>query len=105
VSVQTITTPPGTERVSSLVPAFGVSALELARRIDIPTQLPESYKCEPLRCLSDSSITKFLTCPDEWRRHYLLGERDAQSGAMFLGSCLDEMQNSYYRSRLEGGGP
>ena len=105
MSVQTITPPPGSEQVSSLASAFGVSAPELARRIDIPVQLPPTYKGEPLRCLSDSSISKYLTCPDEWRRHYLLGERAAPSGAVFLGSCLDGAQNAYYRSRLEGGVP
>ena len=105
MSVQMTTPPASAERVSSLEPAFGASALELARRIDIPTRLPETYKGEPLRCLSDSSISKYLTCPDEWRRHYILGERGAQSGAMFLGSCLDEMQNAYYRTRLRGGDP
>ena len=29
---------------------------------------------------------KFLLCPDDWRRHYLKGERTPPSGAMFLGA-------------------
>jgi hypothetical protein len=48
---------------------------ELATRIHIPRRLPVRYDGQPLRHLSHSSYTKFLLCPDDWRRHYLKGER------------------------------
>ena len=53
---------------------------ELAARIQIPRRLPVRYDGQPLRHLSHSSYTKFLLCPDDWRRHYLKGERTPPSG-------------------------
>ncbi len=71
----------------------------------MPRRLPITYKGEPLPCLSNSSIEKFLTCPDDWRRHFICGERAAPSGSMFLGSRIDDVLTAYYRARIEGGGP
>jgi hypothetical protein len=105
VSAQTLTAPQRAAPAGSPDPVPAVSALDLARRIEIPQRLPVTYKGEPLRCLSDSSISRYLTCPDDWRRHYLLGERAAPSGSMFLGSRLDEVQTIYYKAMLSGGGP
>jgi len=82
-----------------------VSAAELAARIAVPRRLPARYDGQPLRHLSHSSYTKFLLCPEDWRRHYLLGERIAPSGAMFLGSRVDEALSTYYRQLLERGDP
>jgi PD-(D/E)XK nuclease superfamily len=90
---------------SSAVLRAEVSALELARRIPIPPQLPVTYKGEPLRCLSATSIEDWLTCRDSWRRRYILGLKSGPSGAMFLGSRLDEVETAYFRSLLDGGGP
>jgi hypothetical protein len=61
-----------------------------------------TYKGHPLPVLSDSSITKFLTCPDDWRRHYLLGERGPASGSMFLGKRIDDVLTTYYRGLIGG---
>ena len=66
-------------------PAHALTGAELAARIQIPRRLPVRYDGEPLRHLSHSSYSKFLLCPDDWRRHYLLGERTPPSGHMFLG--------------------
>ena len=60
------------------------SATALAARIAVPRRLPARYDGQPLRHLSPSSYTRFLLCPEDWRRHYLLGERFAPNGAMFL---------------------
>lgn len=79
------------------------SAGELAGRIQIPRQLPPRYDGEPLRHLSNSSYMKFLACPEDWRRHYLLGQRSAPTGAMFLGRCVDEAISTYYQHILEHG--
>jgi hypothetical protein len=76
---------------------------ELAARIHIPRRLPVRYDGEPLRHLSHSSYSKFLLCPDDWRRHYLKGERTPPSGAMFLGGRVDDALSTYYRRLLEHG--
>jgi hypothetical protein len=81
--------------------AVPVSAAALAARIGVPRRLPARYDGQPLRHLSPSSYTRFLLCPEDWRRHYLLGERFAPSGAMFLGSRVDDALTLYYRQMLE----
>src|SRR5215213_10550407 len=81
--------------------AVPVSASALAARIGVPRQLPARYDGQPLRHLSPSSYTRFLLCPEDWRRHYLLGERVAPNGAMFLGSRVDDALTLYYRQLLE----
>jgi hypothetical protein len=80
-----------------------VGAAELAARIHIPRRLPIRYDGEPLRHLSHSSYSKFLLCPDDWRRHYLLGERTPPSGHMFLGARVDDALSTYYRHLLACG--
>ena len=42
-----------------------------------PAPAPVRYDGQPLRHLSHSSYTRFLLCPEDWRRHYLKGERTA----------------------------
>src|SRR3954468_5385414 len=82
-------------------PAPSDSATALAARIPLPPPLPARYDGQPLRHLSPSSYTRFLLCPEDWRRHYLLGERFAPNGAMFLGSRVDDALTLYYRQLLE----
>ncbi len=83
-------------------PATGAtSAAGLAARIEVPRRLPVRYDGQPIRHLSNSSYTLFLACPDAWRRRYLLGEKEPPSGAMFLGSRIDETLTHYYRHWLE----
>src|SRR3954464_9604908 len=81
--------------------AAAASATALAARIAVPRRLPARYDGQPLRHLSPSSYTRFLLCPEDWRRHYLLGERVAPNGAMFLGSRVDDALTLYYRHLLE----
>jgi hypothetical protein len=81
----------------------GVSAAALAARIQIPCQLPPRYDGQPMRHLSNSSYTKFLLCPEDWRRHYLKGQRTPPSGAMFLGSRVDDAVSGFYARQLERG--
>src|SRR3954470_22530305 len=80
-----------------------LSASELAARIQIPRHLPVRYDGERLTHLSHSSYTKFLLCPDDWRRHYLLGERTPPSGHMFLGARVDDALSTYHRHLLACG--
>jgi hypothetical protein len=78
-------------------------AAELAARIHVPRRLPVRHDGRPMSHLSNSSYTKFLLCPEDWRRHYLKGERFAPSGPMFLGSRVDDAVSLYYRRILEHG--
>jgi len=83
-------------------PAAGpLSAAELAARIQVPRQLPPRYDGQPLAHLSHSSYNRFALCPEDWRRHYILGERHPPTGAMFLGRRVDDAITLYYRQILE----
>src|SRR5688500_20269964 len=83
--------------------AAPMTAAELAARIHVPRRLPVRYDGQPMEHLSHSSYTRFLLCPDDWRRHYLKGERTPPSGAMFLGGRVDDALTTYYRRLLEHG--
>ena len=76
---------------------------QLAARIEIPRRLPPRYDGQPLAHLSHSSYTRFVLCPESWRRHYVCGERHAPTGSMFLGRCVDDAITLYYRRILEHG--
>ncbi len=80
-----------------------LTGAELAARIHIPRRLPPRHDGQPLRHLSHSSYSKFLLCPDDWRRHYLKGERTPPSAAMFLGGRVDDALTTYHRHLLERG--
>ena len=79
------------------------AAAELAARIAVPRRLPPRYDGQRMRHLSNASYTRFLLCPEDWRRHYLLGERFAPSGSMFLGGRVDETLTAYYRRIIDHG--
>ena len=95
-SQQLTATPPGT---ASPIP----SAAQLAARIQIPRRLPPRYDGQPLQHLSHSSYNRFVLCPEDWRRRYLLGEKTAPSGSMFLGRQVDDAITIYYRHILDHG--
>ena len=79
------------------------SAARLAARIQIPRRLPPPYDGQPLEHLSHSSYNRFVLCPEDWRRRYMLGEKTAPSGSMFLGRQVDDAITLYYRHMLEHG--
>src|SRR5436305_2600201 len=79
------------------------TAAKLAARIPVPRRLPERYDGEPLRHLSPSSYSLWVSCPEEWRRRYINGEKQAPSGSMFLGSRVDDALSAYHRRILEHG--
>ena len=79
------------------------SAAELAARIPVPRRLPERYDGEPLRHLSPSSYSLWVSCPEAWRRRYIKGEKQPPSGSMFLGSRVDDALSAYHRRILEHG--
>jgi hypothetical protein len=80
-----------------VVPTAG----EIARRIDVPVRLPPNIHGDPIRNLSHSSVMRFVTCPEDWRRHYILRERGAPTGAMFLGNRVDDAFTLYYQRQLD----
>ena len=85
-------------------PATGPpSAAQLAARIHVPRRLPPRYDGQPLQHLSHSSYNRFVLCPEDWRRRYMLGEKTAPSGSMFLGRQVDDAITLYYRHILEHG--
>ena len=79
------------------------SAAQLAARIQIPRRLPLRYDGQPLQHLSHSSYNRFVLCPEDWRRRYMLGEKTAPTGAMFLGRQVDDAITLYYRHILDHG--
>jgi len=79
------------------------TAAQLAARIEIPRRLPPRYDGQPLQHLSHSSYTRFVLCPESWRRYYVCGERSAPTGSMFLGRLVDDAITLYYRRILEHG--
>jgi hypothetical protein len=90
--------------IAAATPASGPqAAAELAAQIPIPTRLPIRYDGERLRHLSASSYTKWVTCPETWRRHYIKGEQTPPSGAMFLGGRVDDALSAYHRNTLQSG--
>jgi hypothetical protein len=80
-----------------------ITAAELAARIPVPQRLPERYDGEPLRHLSPSSYSLWVSCPEAWRRRYIKGEKPPPSGSMFLGSRVDDAISAYHRRILEHG--
>jgi hypothetical protein len=85
-------------------PAAGPpSAVQLAARIQVPTVLPLRYDGQRLQHLSHSSYNRFALCPEDWRRRYILGEKTAPSGSMFLGRRVDDAITLNYRRILEHG--
>jgi hypothetical protein len=86
-----------------------VSTLTLARpdpglpaNLHAPTWLPPNHRGEPLRQLSYSAVNTFQRCPEVFRRTYIRGEWGPKSGAMFLGSRVDDALSGFYRHQLEG---
>jgi hypothetical protein len=91
--------PPGEAPAPAAPPA---SAAELAARIPVPVRLPARRDGEPIRHLSATSYGLWLVCREAWRRKYICREREAPSGAMFLGSRVDDAVSLYYQRRLAG---
>jgi len=84
-------------------PAAAPTAADLAARIPLPVRLPERHDGEPLRHLSPSSYSLWVSCPEAWRRRYIKGEMPPPSGSMFLGSRVDDALSAYHRRILEHG--
>jgi PD-(D/E)XK nuclease superfamily len=77
-----------------------LEALRVPLRLPVPTQLPPLPSGERLNHLSASSIAELHRCPEQFRRHRLLGEPRRTTGALHLGACLDRAIAAYWRTRL-----
>ena len=78
----------------------------LARSIDVPEELPPSWRDgRPIAHLSPSAVNKFVLCPEDYRRYYLIGERPPASPAMICGKAVDHCLGQIYRSRIDGQQP
>ena len=53
--------------------------------------------------LSPSSLSKAVTCPESWRRKYVMGEREPWGGAALIGMAVHRAAEETYRHRLEHG--
>ena len=91
--------PAGTTGTAAAIPG----AAQLAARIQVPRRLPPRYDGQPLQHLSHSSYNRFVLCPEDWRRRYILGEKTAATGSMFLGRQVDDAITLYYRHILDHG--
>lgn len=97
--------PAAPARQKEAAPASPVAlhpAARLADSLNIPVTLPIGYRGAPIANLSHTSLMRWESCPDDWRRHYLLGERGPKSGAMFLGTIVDDTITTYYWLRKAG---
>jgi hypothetical protein len=97
-----VLTPPPPAPVTTPMEPVVPTADEIARRIDVPVRLPHNIHDDPIRNLSHSSVMRFVTCPEDWRRHYILRQRGAPTGAMFLGNRVDDAFTLYYQHQLAG---
>ena len=85
-------------------PPAPMSAAQLAARIQIPRRpCHRATTASRSQHLSHSSYNRFILCPEDWRRRYVLGEKTAPTGAMFLGRQVDDAITLYYRRILETG--
>jgi hypothetical protein len=80
-----------------------MTAAQLAARTEILRRLPPRYDGQPLEHLSHSSYTRFVLCPEAWRRYYICGERHAPTESMFLGRRVEDAITLHYRRILEHG--
>lgn len=71
------------------------SILDGSRPATVPVRLPVAH-------LSVSSLQRFWRCPEDWRRHYILGHRDPATGAMALGGAVGAAIAHHFSARRDG---
>ncbi len=70
--------------------------------LQAPVVLPPRHDGDPIQHLSHSSHSLWLSCPDAWRRRYLLGEKFPASTSMFIGTACDSALTAYAEARISG---
>jgi hypothetical protein len=56
----------------------------------------------PVRSLSASSIRRFARCPEDWRRHYVLGEPEGVRASMLAGRAYGAAIAAWFWARIRG---
>lgn len=56
----------------------------------------------PVRSLSVSSIRRFARCPEDWRRHYVLGEPERVGAPALAGRAYGAAIQAWFWARLRG---
>lgn len=78
------------------------TATTSAPALVVPLSLPPMPDGSPRDHLSVSSYSTWRQCREKWRRRYILGIRDPENGAMFLGKRVDDTLTHMYRLRIAG---
>lgn len=65
--------------------------------VDPPRTLPHGDY------LSASSVRLYLSCPEKWRRRYLLGEYEPSSGSVIVGNAVHKAEGQHYQHKLDVG--
>lgn len=93
---------PARQQPAAVTPVAVTGAARLADSLKIPATLPVGHHNAPIANLSHTSLMRWESCPDDWRRHYILGQRGPKSGAMFLGNIVDDTITTYFWLRKAG---
>lgn len=77
--------------------AVAAAGLDVPRRppLEVPARLP-------VRSLSVSSIRRYARCPEDWRRHYVLGEPERVGVAALAGRAYGAAVQAWFWARLRG---
>lgn len=75
-------------------------SLDLLNALD---PIEETAQLPPMQHLSASQLNMLLTCPEQWRRRYLLGEKEAPGGSRLLGTATHKAIEVNFLHRIETG--
>src|SRR5579871_349320 len=70
-------------------------------RIEELFEAPASELALPVEHLSATSTSMFMRCPEQFRRRYVLGEKERPGGALVLGRGFHFAQETNFRQKLE----
>ncbi len=73
--------------------------------LQAPVVLPPRHDGDPIQHLSHSSHALWATCPEAWRRRYLLGFKTPASASMFIGTACDRALTAWAEARINGDTP
>ncbi|HVX32592.1 MAG TPA: PD-(D/E)XK nuclease family protein [Solirubrobacterales bacterium] len=76
-----------------------------AGALSVPLRLPARRygHRRRLETLSVASIRAFEKCPEAFRRHHLLGEREPMTLSLVMGSVVGDAISHFFQARIEGG--
>lgn len=76
--------------------------VQYASPLQVPLLLPRRRYGRKYRLdvLSPASVRAFERCPEAWRRHYLLGERERLNLAMLRGTVVGDSLAHFFQGRI-----